>query len=413
MKFQGSHIGFLVIGLAAGYLLCAVLPQRQAPGLPAQLKPSRGAFEPRTPPPDAAKPPGAVSTELAKREGPAQPLEAVVPADAPVIWVETTSYDAGLVPNDTKTVRQIKVTNTGSSLLEIKQVKTGCGCTAAAITEKSLEPNASTALTITIDPKKIHGFTSKKPVTIFSNDPANPRMKIDVLARIDPEFLVEPENIDFGTVEKGSTATATVTVRQLGDEPIDVLAVKPWGRTGGVECAFEKVPADQWATPNRREYQVTAKLLPTVSPGRLVSRFRIQTTCKRMPFITCVAKAQVHAFYAISPQNVVLHGSRGDVERPPSRFTVVADRPFELLDMAATDDAVLVSAKPGKTANTMVVELRLAPDATPGARNEKVTFRIKSATEEFQEQVDVRTLARNPMPRTARPMTPRFLRERP
>ncbi len=396
MKLQSSHIVFLIIGLVAGYVLSQVLHQiREAP-------------------PESAPSPPAVTlapevltgaegkAETESLEGPQ--ADASAPAQ-PKIWVESTTYDTGVVPNHTKTVKEVPIANKGTAPLKITDVKTTCGCVAAAITDKIVAPDSATTLAITIDPKRIGGFKSKKTLTIFSNDPNNPRLRIDVLTQIEPEFALEPDNIEFGEVQKGAAAEASLILRQLGDEPIEVLDVKPWGSVQGLELSAEEIPPDQWVKPGHREYRIKAKLSPEMSPGFFLGRFKIQTTCKRMPFASSFAKAAIKAFYSITPNSVVLHNHRANVQKASATVAVSADRPFEITNLSATDEAILLSTRPGNKPNTTFIDLKLAPEARPGSWNQKVSFNVQSGEEVYQEQVHVRLLVRNMKLGVRRPET--------
>ena len=282
--------------------------------------------------------------------------------------------------------------------LEIRSVRASCGCTSAAIADRKIAPESETTLKITINPKKIYGFESKKSVTITSNDPENPRIKIDVLAKIDPEFEIVPNDINFGEVEKGTHAEANMIVRQLGEEPIDVLDAKEWGANEQLALSVSLLPEDKWAQPGHKEYVVNVVLSPDISPGSFQGRFKIHTSCKRMPYAACTAKATVKAFYQITPKSIVLHNRNRGIKEHGAQMTLFGDRPFEVKNLGASDPAILLASRPGPKPNSVVIDMDLAEDAKPGSRNEKISFQVAADGKVYEERVNIRTLVRSPVP---------------
>ena len=409
MKLQGTHIAFLVVGVVVGYVLCEGLHQSRQPdqvGAPSpapsvQTKPPTPSEAP--PAPQTGKKPLVptapekipMTPTPAPEQKPVAPPEAVDASAVPIIWVESAKYDTGILPNNTTTVKYLKVANQGNGPLVIKSAKANCGCVSVKMADQTIAPKASTNLEITINPKKITGFESTKIVTVRSNDPDNPELKIEVTARIDPEFAVEPEIIDLGEVQKGNSMEGTAVLRQLGTEPIEVVDVKPWGLIEGLDLSFEKVPQEQWRQQDRPEYRIGAKLSPDVSPGQFLGRFKIQTTCQRLPQYSSRVKATVKAFYSFQPLSVTLHNSAAlQKQSTTASVTITGDRPFELSDVKPSNPAIVVSSRAGDAPNTMVLDLSLAPEAQSGSYNERVSFEIKAGDQVYCDRVYARLLVR-------------------
>jgi hypothetical protein len=318
----------------------------------------------------------------------------------PVIRVDPAVLDLGVVPRKGLTNHDVKVYNRGKATLEISKVTWSCGCVRASIdpAKKSVPPDGETAVTVTVDPSHISGFESEKTVTILSNDPANARMNIRVLAKIDPEFFLDPQTVDFGEVKKGAPVEKTMLFRQLTEEPIEILGLQPLSRAEDLELSFVKRPPSEWAVPDRAEYTITVRLPETVAPGRFDGRFLLNTTCQRVRAFPCVVKANVKAFYSISSPIrtlIVRTGIQpGDKNAPTA--TIMADRPFEIVDIQPTGNDLVVVTKPGPTPNSVTIETTLKPDAEPGQRNEAINFTVKSADEALKDRLAVRVFATKP-----------------
>ncbi len=68
--------------------------------------------------------------------------------------------------------------------LEIKNIKSSCGCTAALMSEKNLKPNETGKLKIEFDTKNLSGQIART-VTLYSNDPKNPTRVLTLIANIE------------------------------------------------------------------------------------------------------------------------------------------------------------------------------------------------------------------------------------
>ena len=78
----------------------------------------------------------------------------------------------------------ISVSNNGDSDLEIKNIKSSCGCTAALMSEKNLKPNETGELKIEFDTKNLSGQIART-ITLYSNDPKHPTRVLTLIANIE------------------------------------------------------------------------------------------------------------------------------------------------------------------------------------------------------------------------------------
>lgn len=102
---------------------------------------------------------------------------------APQLFIDKTEHDFGKVKEGKVLDWDVKVKNVGTSLLEIKDVKTSCGCTAAVLSGNKLKPGESGNLKIEFDTSNRSGQTSRT-VTLFTNDPKQPNQTIMITADI-------------------------------------------------------------------------------------------------------------------------------------------------------------------------------------------------------------------------------------
>ncbi|GBD89877.1 hypothetical protein BMS3Abin04_00590 [bacterium BMS3Abin04] len=103
--------------------------------------------------------------------------------DTPHIELSTNRYNFGNAKEGDVLKLIVKVKNTGKKPLIINDINSSCGCTAALMSSKKLNPNQVGDLSISFDTAKREGKISRT-VTIFSNDPENPVETITLFVNI-------------------------------------------------------------------------------------------------------------------------------------------------------------------------------------------------------------------------------------
>lgn len=367
MKLRGMHIVIFVVLVIVSLVVYGSLRSR--------------------PPADQS----AQSASLPKSTKPVEPVQ--TSPSASLVIEPAEKLDFGTIPREGPTMRQIKLHNRGTDFIEITKVHSSCGCTKVAIleAEKKIPPGGTSIVNVTADPKGIRRFVNKQTVTITSNDPLNPESRITVLARVDPEFELEPEDLDFGELQKGAPIERTILFRQLTDEPIEIKELVRTKPGNDITLSFAKRPENEWKTPGKNEYTITVKLAEDISPGEINDTMAILSTCKRLPSFTYGIKGKITAFYKVTPpRGVMLRSPAPDGSPSVGIATVIADRPFEVVDLKPTSDEVLVTPKPGSAPNSIALEISLKPDAKPGRRNESIGFTVKSAEASLRDNLEVR-----------------------
>ena len=298
------------------------------------------------------------------------------------------TVDFGVVPNNELSSREVEVFNAGTGDLVIKGVKADCGCTEAQIADSVIKPGAKTVLTIKVNPAKLEGFGSKKQVMLFTNQPGRPRETIPVTVKVDPEFLVEPSTLDFGKISKGQRTEATVLVRQLGAEPVEVTGLTPAPQSDGLECSFEKRPQEQWVASDRPEYTLHIAVSPDAPSGPFLAQVVLGTTCRRVPRFTIPVKADIAALYTVSPRRLRLEPMVPG-QRAAGTITFNANDPLTLRGASVTGNDFEVSTSPGAAPNTASVVVSVRPDATPGNKWETVSVTVEIQGVAFVEPVKI------------------------
>ena len=111
-------------------------------------------------------------------------LEAPKGAKVAKLVLEKKQYDFGNVEEGKVVEGKIGFTNAGQATLEIIDVKTSCGCTAALLSSKKLNPGEKGTLKIELDTSNREGILTRT-VTLYSNDPTQANQTITLTVKIE------------------------------------------------------------------------------------------------------------------------------------------------------------------------------------------------------------------------------------
>jgi hypothetical protein len=112
-----------------------------------------------------------------------EPSEKNKQSALPKIQLDTTEFDFGKVSEGKIYEHTFSIKNAGSGTLEIKDIKTSCGCTAALISSKKINAGKTGTLKIELDTANRSGKLSRT-VVIKSNDPVEPEKILTIHADI-------------------------------------------------------------------------------------------------------------------------------------------------------------------------------------------------------------------------------------
>jgi len=98
----------------------------------------------------------------------------------PVLQADNATY-AVTVQSGSLVTHTFVVANAGDETLAISNVRTSCGCTTAALTQRDLAPGESVNVDATVNTAGFTG-TVTRTITLHSNDPSHPAfvLRIDV-----------------------------------------------------------------------------------------------------------------------------------------------------------------------------------------------------------------------------------------
>ncbi len=101
----------------------------------------------------------------------------------PKIYFPEIEHDFGKVENGKVVDYNFRIVNQGSSVLNIQDIKTSCGCTAALVSNKTIKPGEDGTIKVELNTKG-HSGKMVRTVTIKSNDPKEPSSTLTIYAEV-------------------------------------------------------------------------------------------------------------------------------------------------------------------------------------------------------------------------------------
>jgi hypothetical protein len=166
------------------------------------------------------------------------------------------TYDWGFVKTkDSPLKAKIKLKNTGNQLLQIWDVKPGCGCTTAPLDKKKLKPGEIGTMAVSLNLGTAGGDIHKS-ITINSNDATVPIKVLALKANvIQPIQLLPQQYIAFGDIMKGYECKGSITVKNTS--PKDII-LSSFSTSEGMSINMNK----NVTLKSQGSITLTAKLTP-------------------------------------------------------------------------------------------------------------------------------------------------------
>lgn len=128
---------------------------------------------------------------------------------------EETVWSFGTQTNSSELIHEFVFSNRGDENLVIRKVESGCdSCLQAHVKAIVVPPGQPGAVSCRLDTRKAIGDV-RRSITVYSNDPRNPRTILELGGVIRPAYRVSPDNPGLGS-EHGSNEVV-VQVKPLVD----------------------------------------------------------------------------------------------------------------------------------------------------------------------------------------------------
>lgn len=277
------------------------------------------------------------------------------------------THDFGSAPRGTTLSHQFKLTNTTKNPLHVSGLRTSCICSSAQIGKNDLQPGESTFVTATIDTKK---YSGTRTFTIYVNfdRPFVDEARLVASATSREDVQLEPGELQFGHIKKGTPAKASLTVRAYN------AGFQVTGVDNDNGYILPTVTTVQ--TGAGQAYQLDVKLREDVPVGAWHAELWLKTNDATTPRIRVPLVVEIEGTLTATPSEVALGQVKAGnkVER---KVVIRSTTPFKVTKIEGTDEDVQVSGGNEEEKNVQV--LKVTCNANAKASDLKRTIKVNTS----------------------------------
>ncbi len=279
-------------------------------------------------------------------EGAAKPADAAAPAapidpNAPrgIIKPDEEVHDFGTTWVGATLKHTFKIKNDGTAPLEISKVQPGCGCTTAGPHPNKLAPGETGEFSFSLNSAKLSG-PYEKAITISSNDPSNPQLKLKLKGEVKQYVNIVPSTANFGKIFGGEPQERVLKITNNTDKPLELTLEPP---------ADSPFKFELTATEPGKAYDLKVSVTPPSEAKNLNTQVSLKTNIEGQADIQVNALATIPPRLDIQPPDVVVNDSTGAANSAPLtrlvRFTNYGKDPVKVTEATCDDPEIKLSVQ--------------------------------------------------------------------
>jgi len=298
--------------------------------------------------------------------------------EGPHLSFELNVVDFGEMEQQEEQTREVGFRNTGNETLEIKKVKSSCGCTAATPTDKIIDPGETGILNVTFKSGKSQGEV-EKVISVTTNDSLNPIARLPVKAYIKTDLKLEPRALDFGEVKLGEVKMAETRIMSQNGKDFEIVFVE----ADSTSFDYKLTPIEEDGNPG---YLIEVSLKPTPKPQSFYKVINIRTDNARMPIHRLTVVANILGNVKIDPRAVLIRGEVGGPDQSKMvSITAVGDATVKLLSAETVKGTVKATTRTLEEGKSYEIDLT-CPIGEPGRMKDYLLIKID---DEFEQEVRI------------------------
>lgn len=294
--------------------------------------------------------------------------------------VTTKKIDFGVIATGSEAKKYVEVKNIYNVEVYISDVTTTCGCSAAAIGERTLQPGQTSLVEVKMNTQKFRQKKDSNLIIKFGR-PQLAEVRVPITAYIRTDVVFNPGSIRFGEVPVGTEGTAEVAIAYAGRPDWDIETIKIANK--GLKARL--------SAPLRDGGNINFKLTMTLSKSAPIGPLRdlvtIVTNDRTNPYVPLMIEGTVVPEISITPATVAVQplapGQTAKVQ-----VVVRGRKPFLIddIDCEGMADCFKATLKP--TAQPVhVVPIEFNAPNRPGRFSEELIVKINGRPEPLRFNV--------------------------
>ena len=283
-------------------------------------------------------------------------------------------YDFGTVVVGQVVKHVFVLTNTGSQTLEIKEVKSTCGCTTAGAWTRTIEPGKGGTIPVEFHTDHVNGPVTK-PVMVTCSDTNQPGLTLELKGVVWHPIVILPAAAAFsGVLDSPTNMYRTIRITNQEDHPLVLSEPKSNQRS---------LAADLVTNVPGQVYELTIRLVPPLGGGNVFGEITISTSSTNMPVVRVPVWAIAQPAVMVLPPRVELPS--GPFTNKVTRSVSIRNNgstPLELSDLAINAqgvDAKLYELQKGQNFTVMLN----FPEGFQAAKGQNLELSFKSNNPKF------------------------------
>lgn len=350
MRCEGLR-GMRRIGWRAVALTACLVPALQAWAAKPPDKLPPGTFSAKVGDNRGAATPPVGSPEIAPNKGGPSLQQPVPGGPHPVIKAIDEVHDFGTIWVGPTLQHTFRIKNEGDAELQITQVKPACGCTIAGSYPKTLQAGETGDFPFSLASTKLHG-KFEKAVTIASNDPVTPSLRLRLRGEVKRYLEVAPASVQYPKLVGGDPVEREVTITNNTDQALELqLDAKP---IPGLDVKLEPT------TPGK-VYKLRVTATPPFEPGLFRKMVTLTTNLEAQKTVDIDVRGTVPPRLEINPTILTLGMPTGaDKDRQINRqirFQNYGATPTKVTGATIDDPKVKVAVQEVKAGQTYTIQV--------------------------------------------------------
>jgi hypothetical protein len=284
-------------------------------------------------------------------------------------WISSVfperTYDFGTVARGSKLRHAFKVVNSTSREIHIADWRTKCGCTEVRVGAREIPPGTQTVVEATIDTSKFQGYKASG-LTLVIDRPTPVELDLNINCFIRPDVLMNPGQVDFGVVPRGSKPSLVLNLTYTGGQS-DWAVTKSQHGNSHLSAQLRELSR---SPGGQVQYQLTASLDASVPPGFFKDEISLVTNDPSSPHIPITVSANVQAAVTISP--AILNLGRVNPGQVVNKTILVRSnqsQPFKITEITSKSGDLTASPVPDQARPLHSVSISFKAPAQPGPYN--------------------------------------------
>lgn len=220
----------------------------------------------------------------------------------PTAVVAQPVVDAGKVPVGEPVEAEFTLENRGTAPLEITQVRPACGCTVAQYDE-TIAPGATGTVRAVVDTTSLVG-PNAKAVTVYTNDPENPRIQLTIKSNPQPFLTLDPGYARFTSfVHDDADQTEPQLLWTDDFEALEITAVET-PEDWVVASYRPATEAERSEEGTGKQWRIDVTLAKEAPVGPVADRVLVRTNHPRQRVLEIPVSGFVRPMVAVTPPDV-------------------------------------------------------------------------------------------------------------